>query len=127
VIPPLRVRRDILGYKMKVAKLEDVLLEKARAYMDKPRRRSKGQKELVERVVPENEKKYPEHSMFGQLPAYGLYIRHARNITLEGLQISYKLPEFRPALYCEDVDGLELIRNTLQSPADKSQSIIQID
>jgi len=48
VIPPLRVRRDILGYKMKVAKLEDVLLEKARAYMDKARRRSKGQKDLVD-------------------------------------------------------------------------------
>ncbi len=86
-----------------------------------------GQKELVNRIVPENENKYPEHSMFGQLPAYGFYIRHARNILLEGLQFTYNEPEFRPALFCEDVIDLQLFRNTLQSPIDKSQSIIQID
>ena len=40
--------RDILGYKMKVASLPDVLQGKVWAYMDKTRRRSKRQKDLAD-------------------------------------------------------------------------------
>jgi len=39
---------DVLGYKMKVAKLKDVLQGKVWAYMDKSRRRSKRQKDLAD-------------------------------------------------------------------------------
>ncbi len=38
----------ILGYKMKVAALEDVLLGKSWAYLDKARRKSKRQKDLAD-------------------------------------------------------------------------------
>ena len=40
--------RDVLGYKMKVAKLGDVLRGKIWAYMDKERRKSKRQKDLAD-------------------------------------------------------------------------------
>jgi hypothetical protein len=40
--------RVVLGYKMKVARLEDVLQGKVWAYMDKSRRRSKRQKDLAD-------------------------------------------------------------------------------
>lgn len=40
--------RDVLGYKMKVADLEDVLQGKIWAYMDQTRRRSKRQKDLAD-------------------------------------------------------------------------------
>jgi hypothetical protein len=40
--------RDVLGYKMKVAELEDILQGKVCAYMDKERRRSKRQKDLAD-------------------------------------------------------------------------------
>ncbi len=40
--------RDILGYKMKVAALEDVLQGKVWAYTDETRRRSKRQKDLAD-------------------------------------------------------------------------------
>ena len=40
--------RKVLGYKMKVANLEDVLQGKVWAYMDKERRRSKRQKDLAD-------------------------------------------------------------------------------
>ncbi len=40
--------REVLAYKMKVAKLEDVLQGKVWAYMDKTRRRSKRQKDLAD-------------------------------------------------------------------------------
>jgi hypothetical protein len=40
--------RNVLGYKMKVARLEDVLAGKVWAYMDKTRRKSKRQKDLAD-------------------------------------------------------------------------------
>ncbi len=40
--------RDVLGYKIKVARLEDVLQGKVWAYMDKTRRKSKRQKDLAD-------------------------------------------------------------------------------
>jgi len=50
--------RTVLGYTMKVARLEDVLEGKVWAYMDKARRRSKRQKDLADifRIV----EKYPQ-------------------------------------------------------------------
>jgi hypothetical protein len=47
--------RDVLGYRMKVASLEDVLQGKVWAYMDKMRRRSKRQKDLadISRIIEE--------------------------------------------------------------------------
>ena len=50
--------REILGYKMKVASLEDVLQGKVWAYMDDTRRRSKRQKDLadISRII----ETYPE-------------------------------------------------------------------
>ena len=40
--------KDVLGYRMRVAKLEDVLQGKVWAYMDQTRRRSKRQKDLAD-------------------------------------------------------------------------------
>jgi hypothetical protein len=47
--------KNVLGYKMKVARLEDVLQGKVWAYMDKARRKSKRQKDLADilRIVEE--------------------------------------------------------------------------
>ena len=57
--------RDVLGYKMNVAKLEDVLQGKVWAYMDKTRRRSKRQKDLADvlritEAFPEMSAKLPQ-------------------------------------------------------------------
>ena len=41
--------------------------------------------ELADKKVEELETLYPESTMFGILPAYGMYVRHARNIQLYGL------------------------------------------
>ena len=50
--------KDVLGYKMKVARLEDVLQGKVWAYMDKTRRKSKRQKDLADifRII----ERYPQ-------------------------------------------------------------------
>jgi hypothetical protein len=58
--------------------------------------------------VPEYPDKYPEFKMFGMLPAYGLYCRHARGLSLRNVRTSVTGGDPRPALVCDDVKELEL-------------------
>ena len=62
------------------------------------------------RVVPENEKSYPEPSMFGVLPAYGFYVRHAKGITFDNVKVTFDKPEERPAFVLDDVKDIDLFR-----------------
>ena len=39
--------------------------------------------------TPEREKEYPEPSMFGIVPAYGFFIRHAKGIELSDVDVGY--------------------------------------
>jgi len=61
-----------------------------------------------EKTVPELEDSYPEGTMWGNLPAYGMYIRHAENISLSGVCFTFNAAESRPALIAEDVNGLNV-------------------
>ncbi|MDO9614571.1 MAG: glycosyl hydrolase family 28 protein, partial [Bacteroidota bacterium] len=58
--------------------------------------------------VPENKANYPEFSMFGELPSWGFYVRHAKGIKMKNVKVSYVKNDFRPALVFDDVKGLEL-------------------
>ena len=58
--------------------------------------------------VPERVKNYPEFSMFGELPAWGFYIRHADDIKIKNLKLIAKGIDYRPALVADDVNGLAL-------------------
>ncbi len=69
--------------------------------------------------VPENATGYPEFNMFGELPAWGLYIRHAQGIQLKRFIIKFSQPDFRPAMIFDDVTGLAL--NEMSIPADSPQ------
>lgn len=65
--------------------------------------------------VPEREDAYPEASMFGLLPAYGFYIRHARGIELDNVSIHLIEADERPTFVLQDVAdasfvGLEVER-----------------
>ena len=48
-------------------------------------------------ATPEREKEYPEPSMFGLLPAYGFFIRHADGIELDDVSVAYEQEDQRPA------------------------------
>ena len=58
--------------------------------------------------VPENAEKYPEFSMFKELPAWGFYIRHAEGIQFINVRLVRQSSDYRPALVCDDVRNLEL-------------------
>jgi polygalacturonase len=62
-----------------------------------------------QRKIEEFPEKYPEFQMFGTLPAYGFYCRHARNLTFRNVETRFESPEARPGLVTEDVDGLRVI------------------
>ena len=57
---------------------------------------------------------YPEFSMFGELPAWGFYMRHAEGIQFNNFKISYKEADFRPAMVFDDVKNVQL--NNVQIP-----------
>jgi len=58
------------------------------------------------RAIPENPTAYPEYSMFGRLPAYGLYCRHVKGLRLHNVQLQTAKPDLRHALVCDDVEDL---------------------
>ncbi len=53
--------------------------------------------------VPEAPAKYPESNMFGELPAHGMYARHAANLTVRDLRIDCEKFDGRPAIVFDDV------------------------
>ncbi|HVT13812.1 MAG TPA: glycoside hydrolase family 28 protein [Fimbriimonadaceae bacterium] len=57
----------------------------------------------TEAEVPENHDKYPEATMFGKLPSYGLYCRHASGLALRNVRIEADSEDTRPALVFDDV------------------------
>jgi polygalacturonase len=61
-----------------------------------------GTREDAAREVPENETAYPEPSMFGTLPVYGLFVRHARNLAVRDLEVGYVDDDRRPPVLLED-------------------------
>jgi len=58
--------------------------------------------------VTENIAGYPEFSMFGEIPAYGLYVRHTDNITLKNIKILLAAEDFRPAFIFDDVKSVDV-------------------
>jgi polygalacturonase len=59
----------------------------------------------VERQVPEHADHYPEPSMFGVTPGYGLFVRHARNLDVHHAHLRTASKEGRPPVVLHDVDG----------------------
>jgi polygalacturonase len=67
-----------------------------------------GARELGSRQVPQRPESYPESTMFGTLPAYGLYCRHVEGLTLRNLQLRTQRPDFRHAVLADDVARLKI-------------------
>ncbi len=58
-------------------------------------------------ATPEREKEYPEPSMFGILPAYGFFIRHAAGIELNNVEVAFMKEDRRPAFVLDSVRGAD--------------------
>lgn len=67
--------------------------------------------------VPEQIEEYPEFSMFGELPAWAFYVRHAKGVVMKNVRLSLKADDYRPAFVFDDVLGLSI--DQLQLPRKK--------
>ena len=98
--------------------VEDVTLSNIEMETQEP-----GQREWTERVIPENPRDYPEARMFGRLPAYGMYVRHAVGVRMHNVNLKSLATEQRPALVCDDVTSLEVTGLRVSAQANGSPVI----
>ncbi len=54
-------------------------------------------------TVEEHAAKYPESTMFGELPAWALYARHTDGLTLRNVRVHARQSDVRPPLVLDDV------------------------
>ncbi|MBC7689790.1 MAG: glycoside hydrolase family 28, partial [Aquabacterium sp.] len=56
--------------------------------------------------ITEATNSYPEFSMFGELPCWGFYVRHASGFTFKNCTLRYLKNDFRAAVIMDDIKGL---------------------
>ncbi|MCD7962633.1 MAG: hypothetical protein LUF90_03595 [Rikenellaceae bacterium] len=66
--------------------------------------------------VPERIKDYPEPSTMGILPAYGFFVRHAKDVEMHNVKVTYMEEDTRVPYLFIDVDGLTFSNVKGQSP-----------
>jgi polygalacturonase len=82
------------GYPVEALTLENIQLELPGG----------GTAEDAKVQLPEKEKAYPEHDMFGKtMPAYGIYARHGRGVKFQNVRMSLLKSDARPATVFNDV------------------------
>ena len=107
----------ILGHEIENVTLENITI----TY---PGRASKGMAYLpLSRLqqVPEKKDSYPEFSMFGELPAWGMYVRHANGLTFKNIIFKLEDVDFRPAFVFDDVRNVSL--EGIHLPKNKTKQI----
>ena len=80
--------------------VEDVLLENM--VISYP---GNGTEEEAKRDVPEDIVRYPEQFFFGVLPAWGAYVRHARNVEFRNVVMTTRDADARQKMVLVDVEG----------------------
>lgn len=78
--------------------------------------RGGGTKEQAALAPSEDEQKYPEPNMFGDMPSQGFYVRHVKNIELSNVEISTMAEDARPAFVLEAVEGADFFH--VKTPPD---------
>src|SRR5258708_25928360 len=82
--------------------IEDVTLNNIRIYY-----KGGGTKQQAAIEPPEKETDYPEPSMFGEIPAYGFFIRHVRGLEMSGVNVSYLKDDARAPFIISDAKYVE--------------------
>ena len=74
--------------------------------------------------VPEIPAAYPDFSMFHELPAWGVYIRHASDIKFNNLQLNCAKKDYRTAIVLDDVKGTNF-KSTIIKEIEKKTPLYQ--
>ena len=84
------------------------------------------------KIVSEDEKGYPQPSVWENLPSSGLFIRHAKNISVTNLMLGTTEPDVRVPIIVEDVSvlqikGTQIINSNDSKPFVVGKSLRQYD
>jgi len=82
--------------------IDDLRLNNIRIYY-----KGGGTKEQAALKPEEMEKAYPEPRMFGEMPAYGFFIRHVNGLEVSRVEVSYLKEDLRPAFVLDGVQHAE--------------------
>ncbi|MCE5346495.1 MAG: glycoside hydrolase [Bacteroidales bacterium] len=74
--------------------------------------------------IPEMRTAYPEFSQFKELPAWGIYIRHADGIELENVTFTALKKDYRPGIVMDDVKGASLKGTKFNEPGSEGKKQI---
>ncbi|GAA4804633.1 glycoside hydrolase family 28 protein [Olivibacter ginsenosidimutans] len=66
--------------------------------------------------IPLMADKYPEFSQFKELPAWAFYIRYAKGIHLDNVQLHCREKDYRPAVVLDHVDGASFNKVNYKEP-----------
>jgi len=58
--------------------------------------------------IPEMAEAYPEFSQFKELPAWGVFVKNANNITFDNVKLIARDQDYRPAIVLDKVNGHKL-------------------
>jgi|GEM_PF-340954 len=75
--------------------------------------------------VPEQINDYPEFHMFRELPSWGFYVRHAKDITFKNVTVATQKPDFRPACVFDDVQGVKMDNVNMNQGEEKTQIVLR--
>jgi polygalacturonase len=100
--------------------IEGVRLDNIRLVFD-----GGGTKDDASLTPPELGTGYPEPSRIGTMPSYGVFARHVRDLELANIQVSFAKEDLRPAMVCDDVDGLEIDNFKAQLANDVPAAVLQ--
>jgi polygalacturonase len=90
----------IPGHAVEEIKLSNILIE----------HRGGGTPQQAALQPAENEAKYPEPNMFGDLPSHGFFLRHLKGIEMTDVKVLTQQPDARPAFVLDDVHGADFFR-----------------
>ncbi len=74
--------------------------------------------------IPEMPAAYPEFSQFKELPAWGFFVRHAKNISFENVTLTSKAKEYRPALVLIDAKDVILEDVKYNEPGKEKKQVV---
>lgn len=99
--------------------IEDIVL--SNIYMDFA---GGGTEAQASREMPELENAYPEPRSHGDTPAWALFARHAKNLSLHHVEFRTAQPDARPAIVLDDVADAALDKITLQKRPARDADIV---
>lgn len=77
----------------------------------------------VSRKIDELVDSYPEATMFGNLPAYGFFVRHVTGLNMSGIRIACVKADQRPAMYLTDTRSFS-VEDIDVDPATKTLAVV---